>query len=60
MLALATANRFKLIPRLHRRDPIRARALASLKRNVLVEQVAGLIVLMIVGALGTWPPPYSG
>jgi putative copper resistance protein D len=59
MLGFAAANRFKLFPRLHRGEPDRPRTLASVKRNVLIEQLAGLSVLVIVSALGTWAPPSS-
>jgi putative copper resistance protein D len=59
MVGLAAANRFKLVPRLHRGEPEMARSLVLVKRNVLVEQLAGLSVLVIVSALGTWAPPSS-
>jgi putative copper resistance protein D len=59
MLGFAAANRFKILPRLHRGEPDRSRTLALVKRSVLIEQLADLSVLMIVSALGTWAPPTS-
>jgi putative copper resistance protein D len=59
MLGLAAVNRFKLVPRLDREESDTARTLVSLKRNVLIEQLAGFSVLVIVSALGTLAPPFS-
>jgi putative copper resistance protein D len=59
MLGLAAVNRFKLVPRLDREESDTARTLVSLKRNVLIEQLAGFSVLVIVSALGTLAPPSS-
>ncbi len=51
MLCIAAVNRFHLTPRLKKGS---ARALA---RNSLAETGLGLCVLLLVGALGTLPPP---
>jgi putative copper resistance protein D len=57
MLSLAAANRFALVPHLCQPQPLRVRTLAVLKRHVLIEQIAGLGVLMIVSVLGALAPP---
>jgi putative copper resistance protein D len=59
MLGLAAVNRFKLVPRLDRGESDTPRTLVFLKRNVLIEQLAGFSVLVIVSALGTLAPPSS-
>jgi putative copper resistance protein D len=59
MLALAAANRFALVPHLWQPQPTRTRTLSILKRHVLIEQIAGLSVLMIVSVLGASAPPAS-
>jgi putative copper export protein/mono/diheme cytochrome c family protein/peroxiredoxin len=53
MLTLAAVNRLSLTPRLERQD---ARALPFLRRNATAEIAAGIIVVAIVGALGTTIP----
>ena len=53
MVMLAAVNRLSLTPRLQRQD---ARALPILRRNAMVEIAAGIIVVAIVGALGTTVP----
>ena len=51
MVAIATVNRYHLVPRLPTLDAMRA-----LQRNSLAETGLGLGVLLFVGALGTMPP----
>jgi putative copper resistance protein D len=53
MLALALVNRLRLTPRLYTRD--RA-ALHGLRRNALLEAATGLLVVTLVGVLGTTVP----
>jgi putative copper export protein/mono/diheme cytochrome c family protein/peroxiredoxin len=53
MVALAAVNRLSLTPRLKRHD---ARALRFLRRNAMAEIAAGIIVVAIVGKLGTTIP----
>jgi len=53
MLTLAAVNRLSLTPRLKGQD---ARALPFLRRNATAEIVAGIIVVAIVGKLGTTIP----
>jgi putative copper resistance protein D len=55
MLALALVNRLVLTPRLV--GPHGDRALANLRRNVLIEQALGIGVLLSVGWLGLSEPP---
>ena len=51
MVCTAAVNRFRLLPRLAAVDTIR-----QLQRNSIIEAVLGLIVIAVVGALGTNPP----
>ena len=51
MLGIAAANRFHFTPQLPS-----ARALHALQRNSLAETGIGLVVLLLVGALGTLSP----
>jgi copper resistance protein D len=51
MVGIAAVNRFRLTPRLPA-----ARALRSLQRNSLAETGLGLVVLLVVGAMGTMEP----
>jgi copper resistance protein D len=51
MVGIAGVNRFRLRPRLPRRDSLR-----GLARNVLVEVGLGLAVIAIVSVLGVLPP----
>jgi copper resistance protein D len=53
MVTLAAGNRLSLTPRLERQD---ARALPLLRRNATAEIAAGIIVVAIVGTLGTTIP----
>jgi len=59
MLALAAQNRFRLVPRLQRwkQGSMPAEApLRVLRRNVLIEQTLGVLIVLIVAWLGTLPP----
>jgi copper resistance protein D len=58
MLALATVNRFRLTPRLvQTKAPMDAREAAlQLRRNALLEALLGVLILIIVAALGTMSP----
>ncbi len=56
MLGLAALNRYVLTPRLAASADL---ALPALKRSLLVESVAGFLVLALVSALGAVPPPGS-
>jgi putative copper export protein/mono/diheme cytochrome c family protein len=56
MVCFAAANRFRLLPRLFRPEYSSSIALGRIECNGLAELVLGLIVLVIVGALGTMPP----
>jgi putative copper resistance protein D len=51
MVSLAAVNRFHLLPRLGDLDRVR-----QIQRNSLLEAGLGLMVIEIVGALGTIPP----
>jgi putative copper resistance protein D len=51
MVGIAAVNRFRLTPRLPA-----ANALRSLQRNSLAETGLGLVVLLVVGAMGTMEP----
>jgi putative copper resistance protein D len=51
MVGIAAVNRFRLTPRLPA-----ASALRSLQRNSLFETGLGLVVLLVVGAMGTMEP----
>ena len=62
MLALAAANRFQLTPRLAAALAGRTsatRAVAALRRSVLLETAAAFAVLAVVSVLGTLAPPSS-
>jgi putative copper resistance protein D len=52
MLVFAAMNRFRLVPALERDSA----PLAHLRRNVLAEQLLGLLVLLAVAVLGTLSP----
>ena len=58
MVSVAAANRLRLTPRLAHSlsSEDHGKALRQLTRNTLIEVALGLIVLVIVGALGTLPP----
>jgi putative copper resistance protein D len=54
MITIAAANRLYLMPRLMRDNT--ATAATSLRRNAVIETLAGVVVLIIVARLGTLPP----
>jgi len=56
MVLFAAANRFGQLPGLFPPDTRRGLVLGRIERNGLVELGLGLVVLVIVGALGTMPP----
>jgi putative copper resistance protein D len=63
MLGLAAANRYRLTPAFGRAleaqsDP--ARAVAGLRRSVMLEMCVGLAVLGLVACFGTLAPPAAG
>jgi copper resistance protein D len=65
MLALAAANRFRLVPRLRHdvegeHDQSTAVTLRALKASVSAEAAFAVLVLLAVGLLGTLAPPVSG
>jgi copper resistance protein D len=51
MVMVATVNRVSLAPRLSERN-----AIATMRRNALIETAFGLLILIIVAVLGTMPP----
>jgi putative copper resistance protein D len=55
MVAIAAVNRLRLTPLLMRDDGATI-AIRALRRNAIVETLAGVIVLCIVAKLGTLPP----
>lgn len=62
MLALATANRFRLTPGL-KTGIVRGDsegAIARLRRSLWLEAGAGIAILALVAWLGTLPPPAAG
>jgi uncharacterized membrane protein len=58
MVAIAAVNRFRLTPQLLQQASIAAsrNALRRLRRNAVIEALAGATVIAIVAALGTMPP----
>jgi copper resistance protein D len=56
MLSIAAFNRLRLTPRLEQRVVIEHSALRRLRNNCLMEAVLGLVILFLVGMLGTLPP----
>ncbi len=59
MLGLATLNRFFLVPRLIKANEMgwhAAAALIRLRRHILAEQALGLMVILMVSAIGTMEP----
>jgi putative copper export protein len=56
---LALANRALLLPRLDGQGQAGLAALAALERNVALEQLLGLLVLVSVSVLGLLPPAAS-
>ena len=59
MLILAAVNRFWLVPTLINDKRDSSPSIMRLRRNVLVEQVFGALVLLIVSILGTIEPAIS-
>ncbi len=61
MLSLAALNRFWLVPRLIRDNKFSepAAVLVRLRRHILGEQALGLLIILIVGWLGTMQPAIS-
>jgi putative copper resistance protein D len=57
MLSIAAYNRLRLTPRMLReRGAVLQAALRQLRTNGLMEAFVGLIILFLVGILGTLPP----
>jgi copper resistance protein D len=58
MVAIAAFNLLRLTPRIVKIDNVvvAQQALGQLRRNAVIEAIAGAIVLAIVGVLGTLPP----
>lgn len=56
MLGLAGLNRFLIVPRLEKASLQQAPGLMRLRRHILGEQTLGLIIILIVSALGTMQP----
>jgi len=57
MLSVAAFNRLRLTPRLvEGRSPVKHSALRQLRTNCLTEVGIGLVILFVVGVLGTLPP----
>jgi putative copper resistance protein D len=62
MLGLAALNRFFLVPRLIKANEFGEHAavgLMSLRRHILGEQALGVLVILIVSAVGTMEPPIN-
>jgi copper resistance protein D len=60
MVGLALTNRFWLVPSLGRDcEGVRRHALTRLRRHVVAEETLGLLVILIVSALGTMEPGVS-
>jgi copper resistance protein D len=56
MVCIAAVNRLRLSPRLAPANAAHSNAVRQLQRNTLIEAAFGLIILGIVGVLGTLPP----
>jgi mono/diheme cytochrome c family protein len=56
MVALAAVNRLSLTTRLNPQDALNVSGLRSLRRNATLEFAAGMIVVAVVGELGTIVP----
>ncbi len=57
MLSIAAFNRLRLSPRLVKESgSVQHAALLQLRNNCLMEAALGLVILFLVGALGTLPP----
>src|ERR1700737_2113771 len=62
MLGLATLNRFFLVPRLikaNENGEHAAAVLMRLRRHILGEQALGIMVILMVSAVGTMEPPIN-
>ena len=62
MLVIAAVNRARLTPGLCARDDdlaARSAVARRLRRNACAEQALGLLILVLVGALGVSPPPMA-
>jgi hypothetical protein len=61
MLGCAAINHFRLTPRLGQAadQPATASALAALRRSIAIETALAILVLALVGWLGTLEPPRS-
>jgi putative copper resistance protein D len=59
MLSLAAINRFWLVPSLRRTNRQQRTTLIRLRHQVFGEEMLGLLVVMIVSALGTMEPAVS-
>lgn len=62
MLCLAASNRFRLVPGLTKMATANRSdlALATLRHNIVAEQILGIFVMAIVSLLGTLPPTIQG
>ncbi len=57
MLSIAAFNRLRLTPCLVKESgSVQHAALRQLRNNCLMEAALGLVILFLVGALGTLPP----
>jgi putative copper resistance protein D len=58
MLSLASVNRFRLTPLVHQKldDNATRIALRRIQTNTVLEATTGLLVVVIVGLLGTMSP----
>jgi putative copper resistance protein D len=56
MLALAAQNRFRLVPSLQGSKETSVELLPLLRRNVIGEQILGLMIVLIAAWLGTLAP----
>ena len=61
MLGLAALNRFLLVPKLINANECggRAAGINRLRRHIIGEQVLGVLIVLIVSALGTMEPPIN-
>lgn len=56
LLAVSAANRFKLKPALLDQKTAAPAVIAKLRRNVLIETILGMAILLIVGHMSVTPP----
>lgn len=62
MAVLAADNRYRLVPALEsalEKDGDRLSAVLSLRKSVVIEASAGILLLVVVAVMGTLPPPAS-